>query len=151
MGRRMKLSALRARRWNQSEIVGSWPWCGCDPYSARPVAPCLHEIKEPNHPNSSSKHTARAERNGNFQVKYFYYQNYYISCESSNVTAQCTTPLEGSTAAPSPTSQWLLPSTLSTQKCFTAAHCSPKSLLQCSPHEDMLNMAEREAARPCES
>lgn len=25
----------------------------------------------------------------NFQVKYFYYQNYYISCESSNVTAWC--------------------------------------------------------------
>lgn len=24
-----------------------------------------------------------------FQVKYFYYQNYYISCESSNVTAWC--------------------------------------------------------------
>lgn len=27
--------------------------------------------------------------NTSFQVKYFYYQNYYISCESSNVTAWC--------------------------------------------------------------
>jgi len=28
-------------------------------------------------------------QNTAFQVKYFYYQNYYISCESSNVTAWC--------------------------------------------------------------
>lgn len=44
----------------------------------------------PHDPGSGIQGPKKADfQNPGFQVKYFYYQNYYISCESSNVTAWC--------------------------------------------------------------
>lgn len=49
----------------------------------------LHALTPLPYVLGTSAHSRKKFNNTSFQVKYFYYQNYYISCESSNVTAWC--------------------------------------------------------------
>lgn len=49
----------------------------------------LHALTSSPYVLGTSAQGGKKFNNASFQVKYFYYQNYYISCESSNVTAWC--------------------------------------------------------------